>query len=242
MLSSGGGGGYRAKVLATSSANLIAYWDMQETSGTTADNAEGTAARDITYARNVTTMTTAAGPAGGTAPLFDGANDLVDIETDSLEAAIDYAEGSLFAWAKVSAAGVWTDGGVRGMVQIRIDNDNTIQIAKAAANNQLNVTYVAGGTTVSRAKTSYSPTGWFNVGLSWSLSAGGSGEVKVYFDGVQEGATLTGLGTWAGSELNPGVIGATTAAPGNVWDGYIAHVPLWTTPLIASQFAALDQV
>ena len=44
-----GGATYYKKVLATEPANLLAYWPLNEGSGSVADNLEGTAARDGAY-------------------------------------------------------------------------------------------------------------------------------------------------------------------------------------------------
>jgi hypothetical protein len=53
---------YKDKVLGTVPDDLIAYWTLAETSGSTADNAEGTAARDGTYTG--VTLNSSTGPDG----------------------------------------------------------------------------------------------------------------------------------------------------------------------------------
>jgi len=49
LLADTGPNGYINKVLSIQPNNLLAYWPLNETSGTNADNAEGTATRDGTY-------------------------------------------------------------------------------------------------------------------------------------------------------------------------------------------------
>ena len=79
------------KVITTQADNLIVYWPLWETSGTTIDNYEGTAARDGTYS-SVTLGETGIGD-GKTSPRFDGTNDYCAIHTTSLQSAFNGAEG-----------------------------------------------------------------------------------------------------------------------------------------------------
>jgi hypothetical protein len=236
---------YEEKVL---SYSPIAYWPLNETSGTTADNAEGTAARDGTYARNVTTMTTGTGIGdGNTAPLFDGVNDYCDIYSDSLRDAFDgtgETEGTLSAWIKASGAGVWTDGTNRATINLQANTSNVVRFTRGTVNNRINLTYVASGVNTEVQDDSVKTTAWYHFALTWSLTAD---EVKAYTNGAQIGSTQAGLGTWgAGANLadTDTVIGAddTDGGPTGPWDGYLAHVAIWTTPLSAGDITALATV
>lgn len=228
-------GNYKSRVLGTAPANLIAYWPLNEISGTVADNAEGTAARDGTYtgvALNNSTFTD-----GGPAGLWDGANDFVNIFTASLTAALNGSEGTIAIWGKVSGVGVWTGGVQRRLFRLLIDGNNQINLTKPTSNNQLSVNYASTGASLTRTIAT-STTGWFHLVITWSKSAD---EVKAYFGGTQSGATLTGLGVWTGA-LFSAWIGANTGVPAQVWDGYLAHAALWTTPLSAAQVLALATI
>jgi len=227
---------YSDKVLATETANLIAYWRLQEASGSTADNYEGTAARDGEYT-GVTLGQTGIGD-GLTCPYFDGANDYVDHYSTSLRDALDVDAGTLAIWAKVSGAGIWTDDAFHWITSLRVDTNNYVQILKrnAAGNNELKAAYKAGGTEdgISLATT---PTDWFHIAITWDTTAD---EVKVYYAGSQQGATQTGLGTWNGDiDEDWSNIGCLEETPSNVWDGYLAHCAVWTKALTAAQISSL---
>lgn len=230
------GGGYLAKVLGTEASNLIAYWPLNEASGTNADNAEGTAARDGTY--NGVTLGQPGIGDGETCPSFDGSNDYVSIYSDSLRDAFNGAAGTVALWAKVSGAGVWSDGQNRRAIKITVDGSNNVYIGKTSGNVMI-WAYTAGGTSdaITAAR---SPTGWVHLGITWDAAAD---QVMAYYTGSQEGATQTGLGTWAGNIVNSGtIIGAENNTPAFPWDGLLAHVAVWTKALSAAQIASLAVV
>lgn len=229
--------GYVSKVLGIENADLISYWVQNEASGTNADNAEGTAARDGTYT-GVTLGQPGIGD-GLTAPLYDGANDYLDVYSASLNSVFDGDEGTVAAWIRVSGAGVWTDGAARIIFQILANGTNYLFLRKDTANNTLR--WVQRATNEkTRIKGSVSDTDWFHVALTWSAAAD---EVKAYYGGVQEGATLTGLGTWSGAiSSTQSLIGAANKTPVNVWDGYLAHVPFWKKALSSADILSLATV
>jgi hypothetical protein len=232
---------YSQKVLSIASANLIAYWPMNETSGTTADNLGSIgSAGDGTFARDVSTMTTGAGPAGGTAPLFDGTNDYCDIYSASLNSALNWQEVTIMAWAKVSGAGVWTDGANGRILRVAVDANNVIYKTKDSGNNSASILYKAGGTTKFVIGSSFSPTTWVCYQLTNSVSGDA---LKYYRGGAQVGSTQTGLGTWTGA-LNSALclIGAASQTPSEAYDGYIAHVAIWDTILNGTQLTNISTV
>lgn len=178
---------------------------------------------------------------GRTCPLFDGANDLNNIYSAALNTDFNGLEGTIAVWAKVSAAGVWADATLRVIMRLRVDASNEVQIRKTATANQLSWLYVAGGTTDSVASTALgAATDWLHLALTWSDS---EDSLKAYANGVQVGLTQTTLGDWTGVLSSTTChIGAASTTPTNVWDGYLAHAALWTTPLTAAQVAALAVV
>lgn len=232
---------YTDKVLGIETANMIAYWPMNEASGGVADNAEGTAARDGAYT-GVTLGQTGIGD-GETCPLFDGTNDYNNVYTTSFRDAFNGGEFTGAAWAKVSAAGVWTDSAEHMIFQYRVDNTNKVSIYKPTANNNLSFYYRAGGTIESHIKTDASSTGWMHLAITVSKTAGVDGEVKYYYNGSAIGSTSTGLGTWAGALASTvTVIGASNLTPVSPWDGWLAHAAVWTKPLTSTQILSLATV
>lgn len=215
----------------------IAYWPLAEASGTTANDESGNG-RNGTYTA-VTLGQTGIGD-GRTAASFDGSTSFANVFSASLQAAFNNQEGTLAAWARVSGAGVWTDGAQRRIVRLAADANNSVVLFKATTNNQLSWTYQAGGTSSTRSKGAVSTTDWIHVALTWSKSGD---QAIAYFNGVQEGAVLSGLGAWAGNlASSTTLIGATSQTPGGVWNGNLAHVAVWATPLSAAQIATLAVV
>ncbi|HWA51560.1 MAG TPA: DUF2341 domain-containing protein [Patescibacteria group bacterium] len=167
---------------------------------------------------------------------FDGTNDNVNIYSGSLNSVFNPSEGTIVAWAKVSGAGVWTDGTQRVIVRIgRVDGNNNLTISKSASSNTLTASYVAGGSNLT-ANTTTSTSGWFMVTLSWSKS---SDQVKLYLNGTQSGSTLTGVGTWSGNfQSVNSVIGDASTTPGFPWSGLINDVRIYNYALTPAQIAA----
>ena len=78
------------------------------------------------------------------------------------------------------------------------------------------------------------------LALTWNKPAD---EVWAYYNGVQEGAPVGGLGVWAGVLLNTHTnIGASTTVPAGVWDGFAAHGMVFNSVLGAADIADLYSV
>jgi hypothetical protein len=233
------GQSYARRILNTQSASLIADWQLGETSGTNAANAQGTSARDGTYTNGVT-LNAATFTDGTPAPSFDGTNDVINVYSSSLNSAFNNAQGTLFFWAQASASGVWTDGATRYFAILGADASNRVRIFKSSANNSVTWEYAAGGTAKARTLATVSGTGWFSVALTWNKAGD---QVIPYFNGSQAGTILTGLGTWTGSLASTTVdLGASNSSGASPWSGFMKYAALWTTPLSAGEIAALSTV
>lgn len=216
----------------TLSFSPIAYWPLNETSGTNADNAEGTAARDGTYSG--VTLNSSTGPDSDAVGLWDGSNDYCDIYSASLDGVFDGAEMTICGWFKVSGAGVWTDSTLREMIRIRATAN--IYVRRTATDNQIEFRRDATPTSTVTVS-SYSPTDWVHFAVTVSEAAD---EMKAYLDGVQTGSTQTGLGTWTGSLSSTSCcIGSDTTSTDEPWSGYLAHVSVFDSPLSANDITDL---
>lgn len=218
-------------------SNVLALWMLNETSGAIADNYEGTAARDGAYTG--VTLADAATPWGGVAPRLDGANDFVNVYTTSLNDAFSGSEGSAVIWAKMSGAGVWTDGSFRtaiGLWGTGASNDIII-LDKSGANNTFRFFYSAGGT-VETLNHSISTTDFFQAGITWSATAD---EVKFYANGIQVGTTQTALGTWteALNTARTNIGCRNNAGPDQVFDGWLAAALVTKNALSLAQINSL---
>ncbi len=237
---------YADKVLGTEGANLLAYWPLNEISGTVAQCLVN-AAQNGTYARDVSVMTTGDGIGdGNTAPLFDGVNDVVEIGTVTFRNAFDGDVGTSMTWGQVNSAANWTDGANRHLQTIWTDPSNRMHYRKNSAANEAFWLYRAGGnpgTTVLDA-TFAGLVDWIPYVLTWDQSAGVNGEWKAYAGGTQRGVTRTGLTTaWVGLPAAANTcIGAQLNTPNEPWHGYLAHSAVWDVALTAAQVLELATV
>jgi hypothetical protein len=214
----GGKKTYARKIKRLFGSSLIAYWPLNETSGTVAYDVSGNA-RNGAYTG--VDLANAAAPAkiGGMAPYFDGTNDYCNIYSASLASAFSGAAGSLFIWAKIFNAGIWTDASYDDFFRIAADANNEILLRKTNANNALYTRYNANGTTKSVTRTNTTTIDWFLFGFTWSKAAD---QMIAYYNGAQTGATQTGLDTWAGAPAAATcVIGAYVLTPANPWNGWL---------------------
>jgi len=231
-----GGGGYTSKVLFLRRSALIAYWPLDEAGGKTAYDASGHA-----YHGTNTGATVGAGGMGdgGTAYSFDGVDNRINVYSVPFRAAFNGAAGTLALWAKVASAGAWTDADFHVCIELLVNGSNFVYIRKNDTNNQLSWAYMAGASFLNPTK-SASVTTPIHLALTWDKAADA---VIAYYNGAQEGATLTGLGTWAGV-LAPtsSVIGADDSTGSLAWLGTLAHVGLWNVALTAAEIATMATI
>ena len=221
---------YTNKVLALSP---IGYWPFAEPSGTTALDASGNG-RDGVYT-NVTLGAAGIGD-GRTAASFTTGS-VCNVFSASLQGAFNGAEGTIAQWVQVSDAGVWSDATIRGTLEFFVNGSNVVRLRRTTTNNQIAATYVAGGTSKSVTQSAFSPTAWFHIALTWSLSGDA---FKFFLNGAQVGATQTGLGTFVGSlSATNTVLGAVNSAAANPWSGNLAHSALWARPLTAAEITSI---
>jgi hypothetical protein len=226
---------YCAKVLSTSPASLIAYWPMSDLGGSAC--VEAKSKLNGAYA-GVTLARSGIGD-GLTCPSWPGTSSYLNLYSAGLNAVFNGAEGSAFIWCKVSAAGVWSDGTYRRILQITSDSANTyILISRnGGTTGRLYMEYKSVSSQLAMIDTS-SPLGWFTLGLSWSKS---NDRVRPYVNGVQYGSDMTVMGTWSGALVaTTCTSGAKDTTGANGWSGNLAHLALWNTELPAATFAALS--
>lgn len=219
---------YKARTIATSP---IAYWMLNEASGTTIVDSSGNS-RNGTYSG--VTLAQDVPPQGGLAPLWDGVNDYGNVYSASLASAVSFNEGCLLVWAKMASAGVWTDGSARYLATIYRNTNNFVYFEKRTTSNTLRALHRSGATT-KLVDTTISTTSWFSVMISWSFSGN---MMRAYINGVQVGTNQTGLITQSGSGLDSNFnnLGGFSLG-GFVHSGYLAHATLWNSPADAAKIA-----
>jgi len=226
---------YHEKVLAM---QPIAYWPLWEAAGTVA-RCLVNVAQSGTYSSNVATWPVGTGIGdGNTAPGFDGVNDYVNVQTAAFTAAFNGNTGTVFQWIRVANVGVWTDGTRRDSWFCQVDGANFVFLGRGVANNVYRFYYTSGGVNSFVNPGGLTTTAWVPIAISWNKPAD---EVKVYWNGAQVGATVGGLGIWAGA-LAISVIGATNLVPTNPFFGGIAHHQVYSRALSPTEIAALSTV
>ena len=219
--------------------NPIAYWPLNETAGSTAVNAEGTAARNGTYAASPT-LNAITGPDGVNGAVhFDGANQFLDIYSASLEAAFDKDTFSISFWMRTNWQAL---GSGEEIIILRSDSNNQVRIFRAGAANAIQLFYNGSGTNKSRTDSDAKDTNtWYHYVLTVDVT--GADEHKAYRDGSQLGLTLTGLGSWAGSWATTRVnVAANSQVPSLTYEGYMAHVAFFDYVLTPAQVLELATI
>lgn len=228
-------------VLGAAPGTLQFYFPLSEGSGSVARDLSGNGRHGTYYGP---TLGAALTPFGAPAPLFDAINDYVDIYTAALATALaTWSEGTVAALVRVRAGSVWTDGATRVICQLSDSGQsNRVVMSRHSVNAQLRDLRAHAGTTVANVASTTSPTDWFYIAQTWSVS---NNRLTNYisYRGVapaQLGSTKTGLAAWSAVTLSSTrcLIGNTyTVTPANLWDGYIAEVSGWSSELDLTQLA-----
>lgn len=225
----GGVSTYLDKILAM---GPLALWPLSETAGAVA--AELINGWNGIY--NGPTLANDPGIGDGSpAPLFDGINDRVNLPA-SFWAAFPTAEGSVFSWCKVPAA-AWVDGATRRAFSTYTDANNYVTLEKTGGINFFRGYYVAGGAIKGKLQATGGNLAWFCFGLTWSKIAD---EVRGYYNGVEIGVALNGLGVWAGAIVEA-YIGCRWGLT-NFFSGWLKYPTVWNRPLTATEMSALAVV
>lgn len=202
---------YQDKVLGIQSANIQAYWTLDETNGTTAEDIAST--NDGTYNGPTLAAVDAADPAWLDAPSFDGVNDWVGAPALSLT----NSSLTMSAWVRFNVVPV-------GVVIISVFSGAGGAGEKASlvadGNSKFRLTFGTGsglsGTTTIQANVWYHVAGTYTSGTDTSV---------IYVNGVSEGSNAAGpmTQTASGTDLGRDVTGYL--------NGSLDEVIVWNVPL-----------
>lgn len=229
-----GGIQYGNRILNTEPDNIIECYPLSDTSGLTAVGVKR--GFNGTYSANID-LAAITFPDGTGAPLFNANSEHIQLPAASLDTLwADGIEGTFFLWMKVSAVGVWADGVARFGVSIGTDANNRMYAFKQTAASTFSIVHTAGSTpkTVSFGM---SPTTWFSIALTWNKA---QDRVIGYLNGVQQGATLTGLGAFTATALANAFSQISSSSTTFYWPGYLKYITLWNKELSAAQILALS--
>lgn len=187
---------------------------------------DGTAARElITNATSPTyhnvTLNSSRTPDGNSAPDFDGTTGYIDTITTTLNTVFNGDLHTFGAIVLVGAAGDWTDGQNRFILNIRADANNRTSIFKSSNGGQISTQRTASGSTDTLAYTTASPTGWFYMAAEWN-KAGNTSEL--FYNGASVDTDVC-TGAWSGTPVDTDtIVGARNQTPNGPWSGDIAMV------------------
>ena len=212
----------------------VAYWPLRDPSGSVAT--ELMVDTNGAYAGTVTLAQAALGD-GGLYPSFGGGRVSLATPLSALNSLFNGQLGSALIWAKVSAAGAWTDGIARFAIEFGADANNRVLIFKNSTNNQVTFRYVAGATQ-KNVTLATSVTTWLMLACTWNKA---DDQFIAYANGAQTGSTQTSLGTYTGS-LNASwtaIADVSSGGGATPWSGNLAHPALWNRVLTPAEVASL---
>lgn len=224
---------YRSKVLGT---GPIAYWPLNEASGTTAACLVNPA-QNGTYTGAGVTVAGATAPNGDPAPTFAGANNSVNIYSAALNTAFDGDTGSAIAWGKVDTA-TWTDSTTRMLLGLYGSIDNHVRMYRASTDGLLSFSYKSGGTEDTKNVSNLRDPNWMCMAITWSKAADA---VTFYRNGSSLGSESS-LAAWSAANLASSscAIGALNGTGSSwPWDGAASHVALWDRVLTPAEIEDL---
>jgi len=225
-----------SKILAVQAANRIAYWKLDEASGTSAVDSSPTGANGV-YTSTFTLDQNGVGD-GSRSTLFAGGRVSLATNLGLIDTAIgNKSAGTIFVACQVTNIGVWTDATIRGIFHIGTDANNHIFINKNNTSNQVILSHRAGGTVKTVSSVSLSFVTFFTVCLTWDKAAD---QVIGYINGIPQSAPLTGLGTYVGT-LGSGfsAIADSSSSGSQPYAGWLSHVVLWKVALTPAEVASL---
>lgn len=161
---------------------------------------------------------------------FDG-NDYINIDESNND--INTTAGTIVS---VFTPSDWGDASAAVLISYRVDGNNNIEFYHEDWDSLIRLKYKAGGIAKEATNTLIKNILYHAV-LTWDKTAD---EVKGYIDGSQIGATLNGLGNWAGS-ITIGKIGAARTPAQNFYEGSKKSTIIFPTALSAAQVKFLHE-
>ena len=239
---------YIEKVKRIRTGDLIAYWPLNEESGTVSldvgpNGFNGTSASLV---RLPSTRGFTA-PDGGRCAQFDGAASLVDLK-NTWTSTIAVAEGTVQAWVATPSSGLGGTAKAQ-IVILAADTANEIGIHFDTTANRFACNYFAGAADATYSTTygelvynDYWSQGvplWHHLAMVYSKAAD---SVVLYVNGTASTACAS-LGAWTGAFADTATnIASTSTTLATGFTGYISHVAWWKSPLTAAEVAELAKV
>lgn len=157
----------------------------------------------------------------------------VALYSANLASAFAYTEASLFLFAKVQNASVWTNGIGGLLCQLRADGANFVNFAKQTVNNRFQYSINMGGI-MKTSFITFSSTSFFMPCITWSKT---NDRIRLYMNGALQGAPITGIGTFASplTSNNTVALAGDLAATASRFLGYECYLGIFNRELTATE-------
>lgn len=217
------------KILRTAPADLLAIWTHNDTAATLVDSSP--AARNATLFGSYVQQQRGMGDGGHSIKYTGGGANTYG----AIGGVFNGAAGTIDAVVQLPLA-MWTDGTTRYLFDFwGATGGNIVRGYRPTGNNLLNFEYRA-GSVVKSISYNVPRADQFRVTITWDAAVD---EFKLFIDGVQFGATQTGLGVWAGAlSSTETCIGArNTAGADPFTGGWIQNAAVWSIALTPVQIS-----
>jgi len=135
---------------------------------------------------------------------------------------------------------VWTDGIERLALQLRSTGGSLVNFSKQTAANRFQYSIVMGGVSQTSFIT-FNSTNFFMPCITWSKT---NDRIRRYMNGVQQGANITGIGTFAPplASNNTVVMAGDLAATNFRWLDLVCYVGIFNRELTAAEILRIARL
>lgn len=200
---------YANQIKSMFGSSLLAYYPLDETSGTVAYDRSGNG-RNGAYVASPTLANLLA-PGGKLAPLFNGTTQYVEFSNSGLPAVWNGQEGSISFWYKALNAAVWDGASNRNLFLSSLTNNSLIIQHQGVTAKSLRALYTAAGTADGGNHNPHYPTAWNHCSVSWSKA----NDHFIWWNNGSIIGEYNTLGTWAG---------VPTAIYLGLWSGWLSDL------------------
>jgi hypothetical protein len=215
--------------------NPLAFWTIGESGGSVL--ADSMRLYNGTYS-NIALQHPGIG--GYTSGFWNGTSSVGNVYSAGLASNFNVTELTLMNWVKYPPT-AWTDATLRYSMLFGVNfTSNYVGLRKATATNSVGCEYKAGNTSKAQVYAAPNLNDFIHVAMTVSVT---NDQLKLYINGVQSGATITGLGTWAGAlAATRCCLGSSGTTPANVTNGWIQFAAVFTRALTQGEILNVAQI
>ena len=212
--------GYFNTILGTKASSLIAYYPLDDVSGTSAREVKN--GWNALYGNSPLLGQTGIGD-GITSVKFNASNNYISADNPSLKTAWNGDNGAISFWINLDSATL--NSASEKFIIVFSTGVNSLIVKKQAGVASVSAEMVSGGKTVSAIQPI--TTGWVHLCVVWSKR---NQYFKLYKNGSSDSPTTVPLltGTWSGTLSSSTMLfGNNSSAGTSSLGGNLAHVSIW---------------